>query len=76
MIIKVPVYVEIDGIRHPDLLQSLVGLLGDKFTKFLRKEDLETMFTLKEKQILKEVKVNEMSIKTKTQALEHLRTSK
>lgn len=76
MIIKVPIYVEIDGIQHPDLLQSVVDLLGSKFTKSLRKEGLETMFTLKEKQVLKEVRVNDLSIKTKDQALEHLRTKK
>ena len=76
MIIKVPIYVEIDGISHNELLEDLVKVFGNKFTKILRKENLENSFTKTELKIIQSVVKGEITIKTKEQALEYLRTKK
>jgi hypothetical protein len=76
MIIKVPIYVEIDSISDNENLSLLVLLLGTRLTRILRKENLENQFTEAEKHAIKKLQVGELSIKTKEQALEYLRTKK
>jgi hypothetical protein len=76
MIIKVPIYVEIDSISDKENLSLLVSLLGTRLTRILRKENLENQFTEAEKHAIRKLQVGELSIKTKEQALEYLRTKK
>jgi hypothetical protein len=76
MIIKVPIYVEIDSISDNENLSLLVLLLGTRLTRILRKENLEKQFTETEKHAIRKLQVGELSIKTKEQALEYLRTKK
>jgi hypothetical protein len=76
MIIKVPIYVEIDSISDNENLSLLVLLLGTRLTRILRKENLEKQFTEAEKHAIRKLQVGELSIKTKEQALEYLRTKK
>jgi hypothetical protein len=76
MIIKVPIYVEIDSISDNENLSLLVLLLGTRLTRILRKENLEIQFTEAEKHAIRKLQVGELSIKTKEQALEYLRTKK
>jgi hypothetical protein len=76
MIIKVPIYVEIDSISDNENLSLLVLLLGTRLTRILRKENLENQFTEAEKHAIRKLQVGELSIKTKEQALEYLRTKK
>jgi hypothetical protein len=76
MIIKVPIYVEIDSISDQESLSLLVSLLGTRLTRILRKEKLEKQFTEAELHAIKALKIRELSIKTKEQALEYLRTKK
>ena len=76
MIIKVPIYVEIDSISDKENLSLLVLLLGTRLTRILRKENLEKQFTEAEKHAIKKLRVGELSIKTKEQALEYLGTKK
>jgi hypothetical protein len=54
----------------------LVSLLGTRLTRILRKEKLEKQFTEAELHAIKALKIRELSIKTKEQALEYLRTKK
>lgn len=76
MIIKVPIYVEIGGVTNNELLQSVVDVFGERFTRILRKENLEKAFTQSETKVIKGVVKGDISIKTKEQALEYLRTRK
>lgn len=75
MIIKVPVYVEIENV-DPELLQEVVHSLSNSFYKVLRKEDFEkksTHFLTIPKEIRSEFFVKILS---KDKAFEALRTKK
>lgn len=41
MIIKVPIYLEVEKVNVPETLPDTVSLLGKLFTIILRKEDFE-----------------------------------
>lgn len=73
MIIKVPIYLEVDSI-NPEALALLVETANKKFSIILRKEKIET-FTYDdfEKKVKHSVK---LKVITREKALDFLRTSK
>lgn len=73
MIIKVPIYLEVDSIT-PDAAASLVEVCNKKFSTILRKEKILTFkFTDSEKEL---VFISKMKIISREMALEHLRTGR
>jgi hypothetical protein len=73
MVLKVPVYVEIDKI-DPDSISLLVDELSDEFYKFLQEKNLKTFIKLWNANS-REVGKPESDFKviTKTRAIDHLR---
>jgi hypothetical protein len=76
MIIKVPIYVEIESISKQELLPDVVDALHMVFTSILRKEKLELTSVGKIRMPLVTKLAGELKIISKEKALEYLRTSK
>lgn len=73
MIVKVPIYLEVDKIE-PDALSHLVETANKKFTTILRREKIETFeFT---KLATGAKYLSKIKIITREKALDFLRTSK
>lgn len=75
MIIKVPIYVEIEKVSNQEILPDVVGILHDSFTMFLRKEDFSVRMTKSTITTLDKL-VGGFKIINKEKALEYLRTRK
>jgi hypothetical protein len=76
MIIKVPIYVEIESISKQEMLPDVVDALHSVFTGILRKEKLELTSVGKIRMPLVTKLAGELKIISKEKALEYLRTSK
>lgn len=75
MLIKIPIYVEIEKVSSPEMLPLVVNSLNTVFTRTLRKENFDTHCN----KILTEIVLPEsksFKIVTKDGALEYLRTKK
>jgi hypothetical protein len=76
MILKVPIYVEIDSV-DPDSLSKFTEELSERLYKKIRSYDLIDLFgNLSTSRIKKETGINSLSILSKKQVLEELRTKK
>jgi len=72
MIIKVPIYVEVDSAQ-PEILPDLVEILNKMFTMYLRKQDMATV--LKKTHTIFGGRLGEdLSLITREKALDTLRT--
>jgi len=76
MIIKVPIYVEIESIDCQELLPDVVEALHEVFTNTLRKEKFEIPQTMGIRKSFVVKHAGEFKIISKEKALEYLRTKK
>jgi len=76
MIIKVPIYVEIESISRQELLPDVVDHLHQVFTSILRKEKFDNTEVQKVRMSSVVKHVGTFKIISKEKALEYLRTKK
>jgi hypothetical protein len=76
MIIKVPIYVEIESISKQEMLPDVVEALHEVFTGVLRKEKFENSSVGKIRISLVTKHAGNFKIISKEKALEYLRTRK
>lgn len=74
MIIKVPIYVEVDRIPQGGAA-TLSLFLSKKLTTVIRKDSIKSYFSIKDSQYLSDT-YGELKTITREKALDYLRTSK
>lgn len=74
MIIKVPIYVDVDAKLHSEDVSAFVDLLNDEFTEILRRRKLGHI--IKEVRQALDIKRGTYKLITKEMALESLRTAR
>jgi preprotein translocase subunit Sec63 len=75
MILKVPIYVEVEKVLHPEALPPLLEELGRGLTRALRQEDIRK-YLPEPLKMAKSPEFGSFKIVTKEKALEYLRLKK
>lgn len=76
MIIKVPIYLEVEKVSNPEILPEVVELVGKLFTIILRKEDFNKNSIHRTNYSMLEKQFGDFKIIQREKALEYLRTKK